>query len=159
MTARNRRLARKQIKRCAAALLANPSAVHYSQGPDRWDGIANHKAPGKAGLLPFHGDCSSTATWMLWRALHVLAGQADRVNGTDWKSGYTGTLARHGKRVSGLPGTRRVGDLVLYGTAWPYEHVAVIVGPGVVFSHGSEAGPWLLPIRYRPDVAEVRRYF
>jgi hypothetical protein len=159
MTWRNKRLARKQIKRCATALLAHPSSVHYTQGADRWDGIAHHKAPGKPGLLPFRGDCSSTATWILWRALHVLAGQADRVNGTDWKAGYTGTLAQHGKRVSGRPGTRRVGDLVLYGRGWPFEHVAIIVGPGVVFSHGSESGPFLLPIHYRPDAAEFRRYF
>jgi cell wall-associated NlpC family hydrolase len=48
---------------------------------------------------------------------------------------------------------------VFYGNqgAGIAEHVAVYVGNGMVISHGSEAGPFLLRWDYRP-VNEVRRY-
>lgn len=138
------------------ALLAHPDQVHYTQGPDRWGGIAhNHTLKD---LLPFYGDCSSTATFVLWRALNdVHKGTRDVVNGERWKAGFTGTIAQHGKRVV-HDANIKVGDLILYGPAPTYEHVAVALGGGMVFSHGSEGGPYKLPLDYRPDRGPTRRF-
>lgn len=150
-----RRKARSLVKRACARLLANPAQVHYTQGPDRWDGINHRKGITKAGFWPFYGDCSSTATWVLWRALFVAFGVNDVVNGTHWTAGFTGTQLQHGHLVTGKP---LAGDLAIYGTGYPGEHVAVCLGDGTVMSHGSDAGPYRLPIRYRPDLFQVRRY-
>ena len=139
-------------------LLSRIDDVHYSEAGNRWDGIANRKLiahPGR--VFPFYGDCSSTATWLLWNGLAHEFGCADDVNGERWRGGFTGTMAGHGKLVR-HDADIRVGDLVLYGPPPTFEHVAVALGGGKVFSHGSEAGPFKLPIDYRPDRAEVRRY-
>lgn len=94
-------------------------------------------------------------TWCLWNALNVTYGHSDSVNGTQWRAGYTGTLLTHGERVWG---PLLVGDPVIYGRGFPGHHVAIYVGNGRVISHGSEAGPLLLPVHYRSDVMQVRRY-
>lgn len=152
----HQRQARALVKRACARLLADPNDVHYTQGPDRWDGINHRKGIRKAGFWPFRGDCSSTATWVLWRALHVAFGVRDVVNGTDWRAGYTGTMLAHGQVVD--PDKAKAGDLALYGYGGTGEHVAVCLGDGTVMSHGSEGGPYRLPLRYRPDLMSVRRY-
>lgn len=149
---------RRLVARGASLLLSQPGEVHYSEGPDRWSAIASRKLilqPGR--VFPFSGDCSSTATWLLWNGLAHHYGQGDHVNGERWQAGYTGTMAQHGRLVHD---TRqiKVGDLVLYGQAPVFAHVAVALGGGMVFSHGSEAGPFKLSIDYRPDRGEVRRY-
>jgi hypothetical protein len=159
LTRAQRKHARAEFKLCCKALLRNPGAVHYTQGSDRFSGITQNKSPHvPSRLFPFHGDCSSTYTWAMWRALHKLFGIGDRVNGQHWRAGFTGTIAQHGRLVSGRRGTRKVADAVLYGPAPNFEHVTGMFGPGVVFSHGSEAGPFLLKIDYRPDRAQVRRF-
>ena len=49
-------------------------------------------------------------------------------------------------------------NLAIYGYGFPGEHVAVCLGGGMVFSHGSEAGPFKLRLHYRPDLYQIRRY-
>jgi hypothetical protein len=97
---------------------------------------------------------------MLWLALHIPFDIRDVVNGANWKAGFTGTMTQHGSAVSAFHGGR-IGDCVFYGGSSSVpEHVAVKIAPGVVFSHGSEGGPYRLPVAYRSDVhSEARRYF
>lgn len=149
-----RRRARKRVVAAAYLTLRNAPVVHYTQGAQRWEGIAKHLRAYK-GQYPHYADCSAFATWCLWDATlrHKLR---DFVNGESWKAGYTGTQIDHGVRVTG---TKLTGDLVFYGDQGGGipEHVAVYVGNGKVISHGSEAGPYLLAWNYR-GVNQVRRY-
>lgn len=144
-----------------AALLGlkHASALHYTQSAQRWEGI-DKKLKAWRGQYPKHADCSSFATWCLWVGLSHY-GVRDTVNGESWRAGYTGTMLKHGKPVAHLSNVLR-GDLVIYGSGWPGEHVAIVVGSrnGVpqVVSNGSEPGPFLLAYNYRPDVLDIRRY-
>lgn len=157
LSAGHRAEARRHVALGARLLLKNAAKVHYTQDADaRWEGIREHKRA-SSGQFPTHGDCSSTHAWLLWDALTRLGVTLDTVNGLAWRSGYTGTIATHGKPVVHLANAQ-VGDSVLYGRAWPYEHVATYMGGGLVFSHGSEKGPFLLPIDYRSDRAMIRRH-
>lgn len=156
LSERHRAQARREIIRGCELLLANKGSVHYSQGANRWEGIARGlKIP--QGEFPHHGDCSSTATWLLWNALHIPYGVRDVVNGANWRAGYTGTIARHGKLVQ-HDRSLKVGDLILYGRAPTYEHVVVSLGGRVAFSHGGEAGPFKVDIDYRGDRGPSRRF-
>lgn len=139
-----------------AALLAvkNKAAIHYTQdSPARWEGIHDKLIAAK-GQYPHYADCSSFATWCLWQ---VLGGGPDIVNGTDWKSGWTGTLAKHGHVVSAS--AAQPGDLVFYGE--PIYHVAMVIGRQngvlIVASHGEESGPYI--VKYNQwSVNSIRRY-
>lgn len=156
LSERHAKKARKIVAEYCAALLVHPDDVHYTQGPERWTGINLERRLGK--MLPFYGDCSSTATFILWRALtDVHKEMTDIVNGEGWKAGFTGTIAAHGKTVI-HDSNIQVGDLILYGPAPTYEHVAVALGGGMVFSHGSEAGPYKLGLDYRPDRGVTKRF-
>ena len=95
------------------------------------------------------GDCSSFATGCFRQA-----GVKTDPNGLGWRAGYTGTLCRHGKRVS----TPAPGDWVFYGSGPRWHHVTVSGGTGRVVSHGTEGGPFLEPMDYRSDRGEIRRY-
>lgn len=134
----------------AELALAHAPAVHYTQGLRRWEGI-RLELVAQHGHYPNWADCSAFYTWCWWQALR---GGPDLLNGAAWTGGYTGTLALHGRRVS----TPMAGAAVLYGSGWPYEHVALAIGGGMVISHGSEAGPFKLPYNYRRDVAQFRVY-
>lgn len=140
-------------------LLNHAAAVHYSQGVHRWDGIDKRMVAAK-GQYPTETDCSATVTWALAQGLLFEHHLPDTVNGDRWVGGYTGTLKNHGVRVR-LADLIHA-DLVLYGPVDDPEHVAMIVGhrSGVPFviSHGSEAGPFLVPYNYRPDANSFRRY-
>lgn len=152
-TERQRREARRKTVRAAFVALENRERIHYTQGPRRWEGINLHKRAYR-GEYPRYADCSAFATWCLWDGT-LLHKPHDFVNGAQWRAGYTGTQVQHGKRVEMddlLPG-----DLVFYGGGSIPAHVAVYVGKGRVISHGSEAGPYLLPVRYR-EVNQARRY-
>lgn len=131
--------------------------VHYTQGARRWDGLRLDLNPGQ-GQFPRYADCSSSTTWALREALQAVYGQdvRDRVNGSRWLAGYTGTQVAHGRSVSF--DHLEPGDLLFYGSGWPYSHVAMYAGGGKVYSHGSERGPFLLPMRYRGDLRVARRY-
>lgn len=149
--------ARRIVVQGAQLLLAHAPQVHYSQGPNRWQGIAERLRIADGRYLTY-GDCSSTATWLLWNALtHVNPAMPDIVNGEGWRAGYTGTIATHGIPVH-HDASIRVGDLILYGSPPTYEHVTVALGGGLCFSHGSEAGPFKLAIDYRPDRGPTRRF-
>lgn len=156
LTPQQRVVAQNLVLRGARLMLARPAAVHYTQGPRRWQGISD-RLLARDGRFPSYSDCSSAATWLLWNALNVQFGMADVVNGQRWAAGYTGTMLGHGRVVSAS--SAQVGDLVIYGSGAPGQHVTVCLGNGWVFSHGSEAGPYKLALRYRSDVMSVRRYF
>lgn len=141
----------------ARLLLENAANVHYTEDMRlRWEGIA-HGLRISRGDYPHHGDCSSTISWLYWNALYTHLGMADVVNGEGWRAGYTGTMLQHGVHVS--ENDLHVGDAVIYGRGAPGSHVAMYVGAGMVFSHGSEGGPYKLQVRYRQDVLAIRRYF
>lgn len=101
--------------------------------------------------LPQVHDCSGYAT-----ACYLRAGAPDP-NGMGYSGyGYTGTLSTKGRSVS--LAAARPGDLVFYGSGWPYTHVAIYVGFGKVISHGSNKGPYLLAVDYRGDRRVIRSY-
>lgn len=152
-----RQRARKRVVAAAYLGLHNAQRIHYTQGPQRWEGIAKHRRAYR-GEYPTQADCSAFATWCLWDAT-LRYRLPDFVNGEAWTGGYTGTQQDHGKRVPARTRSMLPGDLVFYGDqgGGVAEHVAVYVGNGLVVSHGSEGGPYLLAWNYRP-VNEVRRY-
>ena len=150
--------ARRIIIKDVHNMLLNKHAIHYSQGADRWEGIA-HRCTHLHGTYPHHCDCSSTTTWLLWDAMGRPYGVRDLVNGTNWSRGYTGTQYNHGKQVK-HDSNLKIGDLIFYGDqgGGVPEHVAMYIGGGMVFSHGSEGGPYILRLDYRPDRRQSRRY-
>ena len=160
LTRDQRIIARDRTTQAALLGLHHAPALHYTQGPARWEGIAKHLVA-RHGHYPTHADCSAFATWCLWNGLRLPFGLGDIVNGDKWAGGFTGTMAEHGREVVHV---RNVlpGDCVLYGPGAPFEHVAIVVGQKngkpVVVSNGSEPGPFLLPYDYRPDVGQIRRY-
>jgi hypothetical protein len=154
LNARDRARARRMIVQACHLMFNHKTDVHYTQEfLRRWEGIRRGLRAYR-GDYPNYSDCSSSSTWILWQPYYHF-GLPDKLNGTDWKSGYTGTLSQHGKRIYG---TLQVGDLIFYGPSWPYEHVTVSLGGRLVFSHGSEAGPYLLDIDYRSDRKLIKRY-
>jgi hypothetical protein len=102
---------RARLKAARLGLARAPS-LHYTQGPRRWEGIADHLKAWK-GQCPHYADCSAFATWVLWNALDHFHSR-DIVNGAKWQGGYTGTLLAHG-RVVKRGWSRKPLDLVLYG--------------------------------------------
>lgn len=168
LTREQRHAARLRATQASMLLLHHPRQVHYSQGPDRWDGII-HKLDSTKGEYPRKLDCSAAVSWALYNALHLLFGLPDTVNGENWLGGWTKTLHEHGRLVAkhpkGVPHgivTLRA-DVALYGSPPDFEHAAMIVAHDhadipMVMSQGSEPGPFYLPYNYRDDVGEIRRY-
>jgi hypothetical protein len=134
----------------------NRGHVHYTQGASRWQGIRERRRYAD-GRYPNYGDCSSIFTWCWWNALTNVDGldTRDRINGSGWSAGYTGTLLSNGWRVA----DRKPGDAVIYGRHFPGAHVAMVAeNTNMVYSHGSESGPHYLRWNYRGDILAVRRY-
>jgi peptidoglycan hydrolase-like protein with peptidoglycan-binding domain len=105
--------------------------------------------------LPFGGtiweDCSSFAT-----GVYFEAGAPDP-NGRHYnETGWTGTLRRQGKLAVGPP---KPADLNFYGVRPDFSHVTIAAGAKTGVSHGSNPGPYLVAIHYRPDFVETRDYF
>lgn len=150
--------ARFLINKAAHTMVAHKDQVHYTQGVQRWEGISQHLSISR-GQFPRHADCSSTATWMLWDGMHRPYGVRDLVNQADWRAGYTGSMYTHGIGVK-HDENLKIGDLVFYGDQGGGipEHVAVYIGGGLVFSHGSEGGPYILGLDYRRDRRMSRRF-
>jgi hypothetical protein len=154
--------ARDRAVNAAMLGLRHAPQMFYTQGPQRWEGIAR-KLNAKLGEYPKHVDCSAFVTWCLYNGL-VISGFTNRdiVNGADWKGGYTGTLLTHGKQVHHLENVQRA-DYVIYGNGGTGEHTALVVGRRkadgkiMVVSMGSDAGPFYLPYDYRRDIMQVRR--
>jgi hypothetical protein len=156
--------ARRLIIAACNRLMERPADVHYATPnttlqAKRWDGITHRKGITKAGFWPFWGDCSSTDTWILWRALHVGFGKGDIVNGYGWKAGFTGTMVEHGIGVTLSTSSLKVGDQIFYGGSFRRPgHVATYIGQGLVFTHGSEPGPYVTRWNYRSDIQRGVRY-
>lgn len=129
----------------------NAAALHYTEGPQRWEGISERDYADK-GEFPHEADCSSFYSWCMWQ---LLGSGPDVVNGSDWIGGFTGTLLAHGVRVAHPV----EGAAVLYGQPGSTgAHVAYGLGDGTVISNGSEGGPYHLPYDYRKDIMEFRVY-
>lgn len=149
----------------ARVLVAHAPQVRYTQGSDRWGAIDQNIIPwDKSGKLNgqflHRGDCSSTSTWKLgWVVLHHhFHTTRDVMNGQALRAGFTGTMVVHGKEVV-HQSNWKVGDRLFYGpSVWATEHVTDYMGGGVVFSHGSDAGPYFLKYDYRGDHVATRRY-
>lgn len=152
----HRRHARMRILQGASLMLSHPNACHYTMGARRWDGIDRGLLV-REGRFPFYSDCSSSATWLIWNAIHVSYGCRDTVNDLGWRAGYTGTACQGGRTVE-HDKNLMVGDFIFYGNGPPYHHVAVYIGGGYIFSHGSEAGPHKTVLDYRGDRGISKRY-
>jgi cell wall-associated NlpC family hydrolase len=102
--------------------------------------------------VPANIDCSGFVT------ICYFAGRAKDPNGRGYDGfGYTGTLLSQGTKIP--QSSLKAGDLVFYGSTmnptpgFPRgspTHVAIYVGQGMVISMGSQAGPFLLSVGYRP---------
>jgi cell wall-associated NlpC family hydrolase len=146
---------RKFAVQAAQVALQHRSAVHYTEGPRRWDGI-DRGLLGMQNHYPSYADCSSFVTWCLWNGMRIHH-LPDTVNGKAWRSGNTDTQVQHGTPVD----ERNVlpGDLVFYGPRrGRATHVAFCLGNGQVISHGQEVDPTQKPVHYRGDVQQFRRY-
>lgn len=107
--------------------------------------------------IPPDTDCSGMATYVLYQA---GVGAAVGYYGPGSSVGWTGTLRYQGQRISyGQPSSTaglQPGDLVFYGRAPNWSHVATYIGSGLVMSHG-QVGVNVERYNYRP-VGEIRRY-
>lgn len=139
-------------------LLKHPGDLHYTQdGRLRWEAIKGDWRYTR-GRHQKNGDCSSTQSQLVRVGLRHFGVQKDLVNGEHWLWGYTGTIVAHGKPVQHVENLR-IGDSILYGSSiFETEHVATSLGGRLVFSHGSDAGPFLLDLDYRPDRVAMRRH-
>lgn len=150
--------ARSLIILSARTMVAHKDQIQYSQGDDRWEGIQK-KLTITQHEFPKHCDCSSTAQWMLWDAMARPYGVRDLVSHSNWAAGYTGSQYKNGKAVV-HDSNLKIGDLIFYGDQGGGipEHVAVSMGGRLVFSHGSNRGPFFLDLDYRDDRRMTRRY-
>lgn len=90
--------------------------------------------------LPVSEDCSEFATKA------CKAGDVTDPTGFHYSGwGNTDSMLAHGRHIREVD--LQPGDLVLY-----HGHVAIYVGLGRVVSHGSEGGPYLVPVHYRSDI-------
>lgn len=158
LTAKQRTRARRLAVKAVILGLNHKANVHYTQGPQRWQGIDDTRFSHR-GEYPNFADCSAYDTWALWNGLYVPYRKPDVVNGANWRAGFTGTMLDHGRPVRFLKNVRW-GDLVLYrGHVTMIVHVGKPRGSNVmVVSHGSEPGPFYLPYNYRSDIVSIRRY-
>lgn len=151
LSERHRKEAVNGALQAAVLGLHHAPAIHYTQGEARWQGIDRHRDASR-GQFPNWADCSAFVTWCYWNGLYLRGHHSDIVNGQGWRAGYTGTLLQHGRAESSpIPG-----DAIIYGPGTG-EHTALYTGGGLVVSHGSEAGPMLIPWDYRGE-RRIRRY-
>lgn len=129
--------------------------MQYSEGSNRWSGIAEDKRAYKNEYPPF-ADCSSSGAWVYWDATRAEK-LVDFVNGLGWRAGNTTSMVRCGQNVNRNELLR--GDAVFYGgSRTEPEHLAIYIGNNRVFSHGSPGGPRILSIDYRTDINQFKRY-
>lgn len=142
------------ILKAAAFGCAHRDQINYSQGADRMVGLRDHLTITK-GEFPHTADCSATSYWMLWDAIARAYGTRDLICLVHWNPNgliYTGSMYRNGKRVV-HDENLKIGDFIFYGNqgGGVPEHVAIYIGGGKVFSHGSMGGPYILNLDYRAD--------
>ena len=149
---------RKLIVMQAHMMVAHKNEIKYSQAADRMVGI-RHGLTITKGEFPKTCDCSSTAYWMIWDSIHRNYGVRDLVAHNNWITCYTGSQYKNGKAVV-HDANLKIGDFIFYGDqgGGVPEHVAVYIGGGRVFSHGSMGGPYILDLDYRDDRCMSRRY-
>lgn len=154
--------ARELLVRSAKNMVKHKDQIDYSQAYDRQDAMRKHKTITR-GEYPAHADCSSTSWWMLWDAMGRNYKVRDIVCKTQgWNPNqtvYTGSMYRNGKAVV-HDRNLKIGDLIFYGDQGGGipEHVAMYVGGGKVFSHGSDGGPYIIDLDYRSDRRMSRRF-
>jgi hypothetical protein len=143
---------RARILSSAAVLYNRRSHVHYTMGWARMQIVRQRlRMRDLATVEHLFEDCSSSIT-----GLYFVAGGPDP-NGLGFNGqGFTGTQCRHGRSVSIVQA--KPCALVFYGNGPPWKHVALYLGGNRVWSHGSEGGPYLLPIDYRSDRGDIREY-
>ena len=148
--------ARERAVRAAMLGVKHRDQISYTQTTSRWDGI-NRVCRAFRGQFPRSADCSSFVTWCIWDALGGPKAGGDRVNGQQWRMGFTGNQTSHGKLVRSLEDARP-GDLLFYrGSNGQIAHVTMLIDKGKCVSHGSNAGPMILAPNYRP-IAQIRSY-
>lgn len=142
---------RHKVVEAARYFVGIEPRVHYTQGPARMTIVRQRLVPPIATAKHVYEDCSSFDTGCYW------IGGAKDPNGRGYDGyGFTGTLALHGHPVSLREA--KPADLVFYGWGYPWHHVAMYIGNGLVISHGTERGPVVVPIDYRRDRGEIRAY-
>jgi Putative peptidoglycan binding domain len=142
---------RDMIESAAIFGYNNRNLIHYTQSSFRCYGVRNKILPPR---IPFYEDCSSYGKWTYYVAMRTVdAGLADP-DGLNWAPyGFTGTLSRHGKKIS-----KAQAALGFYGSG-TYSHVVISVGLRTrCVSHGSEGGPYLTDYNYRSDFSHWRGY-
>lgn len=163
---RHRTTVTERVVRAASLALSNADRVHYTMDRPfeiqaqhgkarRWDGIRLGLRT-KNGQYPRFADCSSFVTWCYWDALGGPNAGRDIINDQGWRMGFTGSQIQHGELVS--VDRARAGDLAFYDRDGSIGHVAVVVAPGRVISHGSERGPLRLALNFDGTLRQVRRY-
>lgn len=158
LSVEHRQHARDLIIMQAHMMIAHKSEITYSQEANRNVGI-REKLTITRGEFPKTCDCSSTAYWMVWDAIARPYGVRDLVAHNHWVTCYTGSQYKNGKAVI-HDKNLKIGDFIFYGDqgGGVPKHVAVYVGSGKVFSHGSSGGPYILDLDYRKDRRMSRRY-
>lgn len=159
LTLTQKKKVRTSFKAYCQAAVANEPRIHYSQQrPFRF-----HDNPWSSRIVL---DCSGFVCNVFWNAMNDLGIYLhdpldERYTG--W--GNTGTmeafLRRHGKSVTDVNGFL-VGDIARWGVG-NHAHAAICSKAGSVTtarftSHGREAGPNDVALRYRSDLVGVWRH-
>jgi cell wall-associated NlpC family hydrolase len=155
--AHQRRAIRQKAYHAALTGVQHRAQMHYSEGWNRWSGIAHDRRAFRHGF-PEAADCSSFVTWCLWDATRA-EGTGDFVNGLRWEAGYTGTMTQHGIEVA--EADLLTADVVFYGgTHSVPAHTAIYIGAGKVVSHGQQGDPKVYPVNLYGalPVNHFRRY-
>ena len=158
LTPTQRKRCRYLIRRYCERSEAAKQGIHYSQNrPMTHLGVAPERG--------FTADCSGFATSAFFWADKYMRARVDDPNGLGYQGfGWTGTLLFYNrKRTVPLERLFYVGDMALYGTSLSNTtHVTICRRNGhaedaVWTSHGSEAGPYPVLLRYRSDLLCVVR--
>lgn len=142
---------REAIVAAAKKALRLKANYFYVQHRPMHAGLFENEVPGGVAgpAQPMGIDCSEFVT-LVYKAAGVQDPNGSNYNG----SGYTGTLAANGKKTS----DPQPGDLVLYGPAAPYKHVAVYIGNGKAIGIGGSAGVREHDAKERADFAGYWTY-
>lgn len=155
--AHQRRAIRHKAYKAAMLGVQHKAQMRYSEGWDRWSGIAHDRRAYKH-EFPAVADCSAFVTWCLWDATRAER-SGDFVNGLGWDGGYTGTMTRNGVEVAEKD--LITADAVFYGGSHAIPaHVAIYIGDGKVVSHGLQGDPRVYPLNLNGalSINQFRRY-